>query len=49
MDPEEPQRIDIICLCCRTYWRSFCYTGRVDKRISMFALLHRECWGKPLP
>lgn len=49
MDDDEPQRIDIVCLCCGSFWRAYCHSGRVDKRIELFALLHKECWVKPLP
>lgn len=44
MDPEDPIQVDILCLVCKTHHRTWCYTGHVDRRISVFALLHRECW-----
>lgn len=48
-EDEDFQRVDMICLCCQAFWRVFCYSGRVDKRIEKFAILHKECWAKPLP
>jgi hypothetical protein len=49
MDPEDPQVIDMVCLVCRTHWRAFCWSGRVDKRVERFAILHRECWYRTVP
>ena len=49
MDPEDPQVVDMLCLVCRAFWRGYCYSGRVDRRIEAFAILHRGCWYHAVP
>lgn len=49
MDPEDPQVIDIVCLVCQAHWRAFCYSGRWDRRIERFALIHKDCWYRAVP
>lgn len=48
-DEEDPLTIDMRCLVCGAFWRAQCYSGRWDRRIEKFALVHKPCWFGPVP
>ena len=40
MDAGDAQVIELSCSECEGTWRSYCYSGRINRRIERFALVH---------
>lgn len=45
---EDPLKITMRCLVCESRWKTICPSGLWSRRIELFALVHYECWHKPV-